>query len=570
MKRMETEDKFVESALRKLTVLDVLDLVKRLRAGEPGQDTGGDSYVALSLLQRFAEFRTVDDLVEATTLLAAQGRGYDIDVLIETAAFTIPPDRVARLAIALLVAGHEGLAAVLSDQCAMYRVSRNLALFVNALLEDGYEKLADRALQVAAKMRPIGDVARLYLILQAADPTDRSEHLINAILPPVRTVEELREFSLILAHLSPHDPALVSRVLASAQQKMTAQQIADLVRALEPTEVARPFVVDVVRQRPVQQLYDFYTMLTANGPAADGQADELGDLVLSSSVRARGAEELIALATTFNQADDRTALYRLCKAIAAEQAAPLEDPAPQIALLAELTQRWDRTLHGSLATLVAVLTEEIAPELLEGLVRRLDALNAKDLALEVCTTAVCNPQRWTGPALSRLVLEVSGLEGHRPSILRPDKQKATARDLAEQLAKRRNNGQMRGVTLAEYIECMDRAGRTEFGDMVVYAMLELPADDGCIVELARLLHQNPPTQQRAVNLLVSWLRQNQLVAAARLPDILNAMAQFLTPQSIAGVLQATVMRWPQREQSSAVTVLRKADLAAYADLVQAG
>jgi hypothetical protein len=201
------------------------------------------------------------------------------------------------------------------------------------------------------------------------------------------------------------------------------------------------------------------------------------------------------------------------------------------------------------------------------LARRLDALNAKDLALEVYAEVVRSPQRWSGAALARLVLDVGRLDRAKPRTLRVDKQRSTARVLAVQLAGKREEGRMDGAALADYVHCMDKAGRPELSDLVVDAMLDVPARDEHLLELARLLYQVAPGRARGVGLLVSWLRQSQLVPAARLPDIVEGMADFLAAEEVVGLLGQTIQRWPKAERAAAVKVLRKAGFERFVDAV---
>jgi hypothetical protein len=198
------DEAFARRVVLHRSIPDVLDLISDLRR-EPVADSSlaqealANSDAALRLLEGIAVLREVADVAEAASRLDADGSASDTDALAlaETAALAMPPRQAAALVIDLIAAGRIGLGQEIASQVARHRMSREIALFVDALLSSGQAgqgRLAMDTLHIAGEQRSMRTVARIFLSLRALRRETVADRLLDWIFPPAHTVPDSRNW----------------------------------------------------------------------------------------------------------------------------------------------------------------------------------------------------------------------------------------------------------------------------------------------------------------------------------------------------------------------------------------
>jgi hypothetical protein len=553
------DERFASGVVLHRSIGEILDLVRDLRQ-EPvsDPDSAGEalanSDAALRLLEVIAALRPVADVVDAAVRLDSDASGSDIDALtlVETAALTVPPRQAAALAIGLMRSGRPRLSQEIADQVARHRMSREVSVFVDALLCDGEPGLATLAmdtLHVAGERRSMRAVARIFLSLRALDRERIADRLLDSIFPPAHTVRELKELATVLGELSPHEAVLPDRIFALSHARLTVGQIAELARELhdgKTSNTAKPFIQDAAKAREIAEIIELYRMLRHDGLA------DLATLVVTTAAAERRAGDVVTLALTLDreQPDDGV-LLRLRAAARTD----LRD-------LVDLVPRWHHRLKKQFPALIDAIVAAHPIDLIQQLAAELTETGQTDWAQQLRVAAVRNPEHRSGAELARLLWRIS-----EPRVRRSE-----GRRLTEWMATKFGRGDDAGAgrtrdLLTEYVRELDSQDSGGLIRTLWDGLLASTRDADRLGRLAEGLWR-AGLHSHATDLLRQWLEQQELVGPAALPAIARQLCTFLPEAELAKLLAQTVSQWAPTMRAGAITRLTEAGLPAEAAAVR--
>jgi hypothetical protein len=556
------DERFASGVVLHRSIGEILDLVRDLRK-EPvsDPDSAGEalanSDAALRLLEAIAALRPVADVVDAAVQLdsgGSAGGSSDLDALtlVETAALTVPPRQAAALAVGLMRSGRPRLSQEIADQVARHRMSREVSVFVDALLCDGEPGLATLAmgtLHVAGEQRSMRAVARIFLSLRALERERIADRLLDSIFPPAHTVRELKELATVLGELSPHEAVLPDRIFALSNARLTVGQIAELARELhdgKTANTAMPFIQDAAKAREITEIIELYRMLRHDG------LTELATLVVTTAAAERRAGDVVTLALTLDreQPDDGILLRQRAAA-----RTDLRD-------LVDLVPRWHHRLKKQFPALIAAIVAAHPIDRLQQLAAELTETGQTDWAQQLRVAAVRNPENRTGAELARLLWRIS-----EPRVRRSE-----GRRLTEWLATRFGRGEDAAVPgtrdlLIEYVRELGSQDSAGLIRTLWDGLLASTRDAGRLGGLAEGLWR-AGLPDYAAELLRQWLEQQELVEPAALPTIARQLRTFLPDAELAKLLTQTVGQWAPTMRAGAITRLAEAGLQEEAAVVR--
>lgn len=540
-------------------ISEVLDLISDLRRepvpdSSPAQEALANSDTALRLLEGIAVLRPVADVAAAAACLDADGSASDTDALAlaETAALAMPPRQAAALVIDLTRAGRIGLGREIVGQVARHRMSRDVALFVDALLSSGQAgqgRLAMDTLHVAGEQRSMRTVARIFLSLRALRRETVADRLLDWIFPPAHTVPELKELATVLSELSPHEAVLPSRIFALSHERLTVSQIAELARALHDSKTAntaKPFIQDTAKAREIAEIIDLYRMLRHDG------LPELATLVVTTAAAERKPGDVVALAVTLAREQPEDGILLRQRAAAR---CDLRD-------LVDLFPRWHHHLKKQFSDFVRAVVATHPIEFIHQIADDLADTGQADWAQQLRVAAIQHPDGRTGAELARLLWRIG----------EPRAARAEGRRLTEWLAARfgQATGPEVGETCAlllEYVGEQDSLGSGSQVRALWEALLTSTHDPGRLIGLTEALWTGGQ-RRYAAELLRQWLEQQELVGPAELSVIVRRLREFLPDAELAELLAQTVNRWAPATRAGAVTRLVEDGFAAEAAMLQ--
>ena len=553
------DEAFARRVVLHRSIPDVLDLISDLRR-EPVADSSlaqealANSDAALRLLEGIAVLREVADVAEAASRLDADGSASDTDALAlaETAALAMPPHQAAALVIDLIAAGRIGLGQEIASQVARHRMSREISLFVDALLSSGQAgqgRLAMDTLHIAGEQRSMRTVARIFLSLRALRRETVADRLLDWIFPPAHTVPELQELATVLSELSPHEAVLPSRIFALSHARLTVGQIAELARALHDSKTsntAKPFIQDTAKAREIAEIIDLYRMLRHDG------LPELATLVVTTAAAERKPGDVVALAVTLarEQPDDGILLRQRAAA-----RCDLRD-------LVDLFPRWHHHLKKQFADFVRAVAAAHPIDFIHRIADDLTDTGQADWAQQLRVAAIQHPGGRTGAELARLLWRIG-----EPRVAR-----AEARRLTEWLAARFGQAAGAGVgetcdLLVEYVREQDALDCASLVRTLWEALLTSTHDPDRLVTLTEALWRDGG-HRYAADLLHQWLEQQELVGPAELSVVVGRLRVFLPDTSLEELLAQTVHRWAPATRASAVARLAEDGFGNEAALLQ--